>query len=313
MSTGDFAEAARRNMRELLLANGEAAIDRLTALRSIFEETGADFGRSLEELFGAPSSLIVDEILAARIGDAFPDFEACEIVATYQLYELESSIVIAVDRGFIVAMIEVMFGSNGSSPAFHEDRRITHIEARVGQSTIDLLKDALKRAFSPIVDATFHLESIENKFDLSALGRKTSVSIICAYRVRAFGNDGLALIAVPRSALDPFRGALRGNSPAEASAKDQRWVNGIRERVLLTQVTVRASMEKRGLTLGDVARFRVGQVIGLPFSPSSLIRLECEDKGLFWCALGQKDGSYSVRIEDFIVAQDEFVRTILNN
>jgi flagellar motor switch protein FliM len=70
-------------------------------------------------------------------------------------------------------------------------------------------------------------------------------------------------------------------------------------------------MEKRGLTLDDVAKFEVGQVITLPTTLSSLIRLESADETLFWCTLGQKDGLYTVRIEDFVDDKQEFIQKIL--
>jgi flagellar motor switch protein FliM len=64
--------------------------------------------------------------------------------------------------------------------------------------------------------------------------------------------------------------------------------------------------------LAEVSQFKIGQVISLPFSPASLIPLECVGKRLFNCALGQKDGFYTIRIEDVVDDQMEFLHSILS-
>ncbi|HEY8261169.1 MAG TPA: FliM/FliN family flagellar motor C-terminal domain-containing protein, partial [Methylosinus sp.] len=70
-------------------------------------------------------------------------------------------------------------------------------------------------------------------------------------------------------------------------------------------------MEKRDLTLGDIARFEVGQIVELPVTPTGLIKLECEGQALFWCEIGQKDGAYTIRIEDFVDKEQEFIDDVL--
>ncbi len=49
----------------------------------------------------------------------------------------------------------------------------------------------------------------------------------------------------------------------------------------------------------------------LPITPTSLLRVESEGRTLFWCALGQKDGSYTVRIEEFCDERQEFIQDLL--
>jgi flagellar motor switch protein FliM len=70
------------------------------------------------------------------------------------------------------------------------------------------------------------------------------------------------------------------------------------------EVTLRAVLEERLLTLGEIADLKVGQIIGLDATPSTRVKLEGNDRPLFWCHMGQAQGSYVLRVDEAI-AQDK--------
>jgi flagellar motor switch protein FliM len=97
----------------------------------------------------------------------------------------------------------------------------------------------------------------------------------------------------------------------DVSVSDPRWAKQFENEIRRTEVKLRATIEEHQFTLGDIADLRVGQVLKLQATPTSRIKVECNNEALFWCQLGQDDGAYTVRIEDFVDQEQEFLDDIL--
>lgn len=70
-------------------------------------------------------------------------------------------------------------------------------------------------------------------------------------------------------------------------------------------------LDEQELTLADVARFAVGNVIRLGATPDSVLRVECNGERLINCEIGKSNGAYALRIRDFIDQEQEFMNDIL--
>ena len=64
-----------------------------------------------------------------------------------------------------------------------------------------------------------------------------------------------------------------------------------------TRLPVKAVLEEVAMSLGDVANFRVGELLPLQCNDFTSIRLECSGRGMFTCKLGQADGRYRLEVE----------------
>jgi flagellar motor switch protein FliM len=80
-----------------------------------------------------------------------------------------------------------------------------------------------------------------------------------------------------------------------------------------THVTLSAILDERPGTLGEVAAFHVGKVVELNATTNSRVRLECNGERLVWCHLGKSQGKYTLRVEEFIDREQEFLDEILSS
>ena len=60
-------------------------------------------------------------------------------------------------------------------------------------------------------------------------------------------------------------------------------------------------------TLGDIASLRAGEVLALQANAKTQVRLECNAEPLFFCDLGQADGFYTLRTDDFVDQEQELL------
>ncbi|MBI1867227.1 MAG: FliM/FliN family flagellar motor switch protein [Methylocystis sp.] len=313
MALAAMEETAEQNLQGRLLAGGGISVDHLTMLQAAFERMAANFADTIRGMSAAPTYFFVDDIDAGRIGDILDSYGGCMLAAIYHAADLDSKILIGVDRGFTFSLIEALFGADGSEPTYQEDRGLSNIETRAVQFAFDHLTKALQSSLSLAEGTSFEMERVETKLDFAIIGRRNSFAVICKCKLQAFEREGEIFIVIPQSALNKFREAFSRDLSGEGSTQDPHWTKKMQDRVVQTEITIHATMEKRDLTLNDIACFEVGRVVRLPTSPTGLLKLECEGQALFWCTLGQKDGFYTIRIEDFIDHDQEFIDDVLGN
>lgn len=289
--------------RDPLLWNAEATLDRFPLLREVFQQAADELSGYIGEMSTTPVSVFLERLGAKRIDALEGDFAFCEAVANTYVTQLETRAAIGVSRDFIVNLLELMFGSGGAEPCYNAKRPLTNIEKRIAEFALERIAECTRNAFRSFVETEFRLGPMEASADLSALGRKNHIAIFCILSMRAQDEYHRAIIAVPRAALEPFRSVLSEDYAGETRVHDSCWSHKIRHHVNKTSVTLRAIIEKPNVFLEDVVSLNVGSIIELPIGPSDRLRLDCEGKQLFWCALGQKDGRYTVRIDNAI---DEF-------
>ncbi|OYX08329.1 MAG: hypothetical protein B7Z15_15090 [Rhizobiales bacterium 32-66-8] len=170
---------------------------------------------------------------------------------------------------------------------------------------------ALRASFALVSDTPFQFERQETRMDFAVIGRRNNLAITAKFLLQALNRGGEMFVIIPQSALTPLRQALSRTTPQESTGRDPKWAQQIRGEVNRTNVKVRAILEERPFPLGDIANFKVGQVIKLQATPRSRIKLESNDQPLFWCHLGQSEGSYVLRVDDQINQNQEFLDDIL--
>jgi len=138
------------------------------------------------------------------------------------------------------------------------------------------------------------------------------MSVCANVMLQALYRGGQMFLIIPHSALNPLRQKLTHVVVGDARASDPNWREKMEAEVQRTDVKLDAVLEEREMTLADVAKFQVGQVIELDSTPRSLARLESNNQVLFWCKIGQMDGFYAMQVADPVDQKREFVDDILS-
>jgi flagellar motor switch protein FliM len=312
MSMDSAVEYASRGVRERLLSGGGPSLDRMPLLRAVLDAMASEVQDSMRGLAEGAMQFVVEATSVARASDLLVEAERSALAAAYVSgADLDAKTIIGADRRFVFTLLEALFGSDGSETPYDMERALTAIETRVGMLAFARVTAALQAAFLSLAGTSFSLEPAEARAEPAGGARKNGFCVVCRCRLRAFGTEGELFVAIPQATLDPMRDALSQAASTAAPSADPLWAKRMKERVTQTEVTLSAVMEKTDLTLADVARFEVGQVIELPVSPTGLVALMCEGQSLFWCEIGQKDGSYTIRIDDFVDQQQEFIDDVL--
>ncbi|TCR63653.1 FliM/FliN family flagellar motor switch protein [Bosea sp. BK604] len=301
-----------------LLESTGISIDRLPMLQLIFDRLSTSCADTVRQMSSSPAYFSFAGVQSQRIGEALGGHSYNAIAGIFHSPEWDSRILIGFDRDVVFTLLEVLFGADGSEPAYKyepdfpdDERPYTNIEMQVAQAVFELVARNLKTAFAPVCDTSFHFERIETRMDFAAIGSRSNLAVKAQFLIQGLDNCGGMFIVIPQTALNPFRQNL-SRVLSGSAVRDPRWSKQIQSKVQRTEVKLSAILEERPISLGEISALKIGQVLELQASPRSLVQLQCNDETVFWCRLGQRDGSYVLKIEDSANYEQEFLDDLLS-
>ena len=112
---------------------------------------------------------------------------------------------------------------------------------------------------------------LDDEGDLGIPWRYVTVHVIFqdTRAIQALNRGGEMFLILPQSVINPMRPALSKVLTGDTAARDPKWTQQIAAEVQKAEVTLRAVLEERLLTLGEIADLKVGQIIGLDATPDS--------------------------------------------
>ncbi|RVU15608.1 flagellar motor switch protein FliM [Methylobacterium oryzihabitans] len=303
--------AERPDVRDRLLNAAGLALDRLPMLHVIFDRLATGCVDTMKHLVASPIYYSLNGIESGRFGDLLDPYDANAVVGIFHAENWDGHILVGLDRDFIFTMVEVLLGADGSEPPLDDERNFSGIELRIAQMTFEQVGKALESAFSLVSKTPFVLERTETRLDFAVIGRRSNKALGAKFLLQGLNRGGEMFLIIPQSVLAPMRQNLAKVLTGESSARDPRWAEQIAAKVQRTEVRLRAVLEERTLTLGEIADLRVGQILALDATPQTLVKLEGNDQALFWCHVGQAQGSYVLRIDEPIAQEKEFMDDVL--
>jgi flagellar motor switch protein FliM len=304
--------AASRRMVQKLLEAPKLSIDRLPVLHTIFERVATSCGEHLRQYCAAPTTFFVNQVKTGNSWDILESYEDA-IGVVYYVPEWDANVLIGVDRKFIFSLIEMTYGADGSESPFDSDRPFSNFEAHFAKDVVSLAAQALENCFESVASLSFKFERIETQIEFTILG-PNEVAVVAAQLLFQVGDlGGRLFVLVPQAALYPIRKKLeREHQPVTLHA-DPRWTRLMQKGVARTDVRLQVILEKKVMTLGEITRLEVGQLLQLSTSSGDLITLESGSEPLFRCRLAQSKGSFIVVVESTINPKDEFIGELLNS
>ncbi|MGY3617864.1 flagellar motor switch protein FliM [Bradyrhizobium sp. USDA 10063] len=295
-----------------LLGAAGISVDRMPMLHVIFDQMTNLCAESLRSMSPSQSYFSLTGVGSDRLSEILDGYESEAIVAVFHAQAWDGRILIGFDRDFVYTMVELLFGSDGAEPPLDMPRVFSNVELHVAEALFERFGKALQSSFSRASDVKFNLERVETRMDYLAIGRLNNMAVYAKILVQGLDRGGEMFIVIPHSVLNPLRQSLSQIVSGESVSTDPNWSKQLHNEIQRTEVVLKAVLEERSLSLGEVAGFHVGQVIKLNATPSTLVRLECNNQRLFWCQMGQLNGAYSLQVKESADQKREFIDGILS-
>ncbi len=298
---------------ERLLDAGGISVERMPMLHVIFDRMLTQCSESLRSLCSSPAIFSVVSTQTERMGDILSTFEGRVLVAIFQAASWESRIILGVDHNFMFAMAEALFGGDGSEPSVQEDRPPSNIEMRMAQTIFDRVAKSMQASFSAAVETSLKFETLETRMDFAVIVPRNTFAIVTTVKLQILDRTGELYVVLPQPALNTIRQSLASDTSKETVSRDPRWVRQMQNEITRAEVTLQGMIEEKQFTLADIADLKVGQTLHLQATAKSRVKLECNSQALFWCQLGQAEGHYTLRVDEVVDKDQEFMDDILSH
>jgi len=295
-----------------LLGAAGISVERMPMLHVIFDQMTNLCAESLRSMSPSQSYFSLSGVASDRLSDILDRYEGEAIAAVFYAQAWDARVLIGFDRDFVYTMIELLFGADGAEPPLDMPRVFSNVEVHVAEALFERFGKALQSSFSLASEVTFALERVETRMDYLAIGRPNNMAVSAQILLQGLDRGGEMFIVIPHAGLNPIRTALSQIVTGESASTDPKWSRQLHSEIQRTEVVLRAVLEERSFSLGEVAKFHVGQVIKLNATPDTMVRLECNNQRLFWCQMGQLNGAYSLQVKESADQKREFIDGILS-
>lgn len=307
---------AERNIEAQLRSAAKIEPERLSRLKLLAAEWAEAGALALNAFYAAPVEITFSGLSSLVFTPAQPEIKASVIAMAIGSVKWQETGFVLADEHLADTLVEAVFGGGGQAPA-EERRPMTKLDRRFVERAFATLVEAGNPVFQDVavldmVPGQVVAEAVGPLLD-EMLPRENRTFIQLAFRIGVGHYKSTIRFAIPERALAPHRRKLTIVPETAPVVTDEGWARDITEGLQLADLEVRALLDEQEITLGEVARFTLGQTIVLDATMDSLIIVECEEQRLFRGRMGRSRDSYVVRIEEKIDPTEEFIDDILSD
>jgi flagellar motor switch protein FliM len=280
---------------EKLKEIAKLSLDRLPVLNSIFEDMAVTCVERFRDYCSPAFTAFVNQVAS---GDSWDLLEAGadSIAVIFYCREWDARILLGLERRLVFAIIEAMFGGDGSELPFDGTRPFTALETRVGRLVCEFAAKALEASFGKVCEISLAYERTETALEFTTLGQSSMIMIEAKILFQVLDQGGVLFVLIPQNTMNPIRQKLERERRPLPSSYDPRWTSALTQRVSKAEVILCAMIEGKNIELDDILRLEAGKTIELSGTDQNII-LECEGDRLFRGRLGQSRGHFTITVD----------------
>jgi flagellar motor switch protein FliM len=294
-----------------LFGGASASLDRLPMFRGVFERAASLCAQEMRALTADPPQLTVASLETGTAADVFAQHDGAIVTGVFHAAGWNTRLLISARRSAVFSIVEMMLGGDGSQLAYAGKRPFSKIETRIAVAFFERFAKALTASVAPVAATPLVLEAAANAIDFDPIGGRGAAVFAVQLKLDVLGRGGEILMAVPQSAIAARRQAFARTSK-DALQPDPRWSQQIENEITRANVILNAVLDQRTMHLDEISRFRVGQVLQLKATPRTRVHLECDGERMVLCQFGKSNGVYTLRVDDFVDREQEFMNDILS-
>ena len=215
-----------------------------------------------------------------------------------QLHPLRGTGLIVFEPKLVFTILDNYFGGEGRFQARIEGREFTATELRVIRMVLNLCFNDLTEAWSPVMPVKFEFVNHEVNPQFANIVSPSEVVVISTFHIELDGGGGDLHITLPYSMLEPIRELLDTGLQSDRSTDDGRWAKSMREELMLADVNLSATLAQTKLTLEEVRKLKVGDII--PITMPTTVTTMVENIPVFRATYGEHNDKAALKITSII-------------
>ncbi|WP_374249600.1 flagellar motor switch protein FliM [Thermomonas sp.] len=267
---------------------------RLPTLEMINERFARTWRIGLFNLLRRSADLSVRGIDMIRFGEYMHSLHVPTNLNLVKMKPLRGTGIVMFEPRLVFTVVDNFFGGNGKYHTRIEGREFTPTEMRVIQLLLKQTFADFAEAWAPVMHVEFEYMNSEVNPHFANIISPREYIVVCRFHVDLEGGGGELHLALPWSMLEPIREQLDAGVQSDRIEKDENWIRAMRTQLLDADIELSSTLATRQISLRELSRLKVGDVIPLELRPT--VPMQVEHLPLFTGEFGIHNGRNAVKI-----------------
>ncbi|KGO97665.1 flagellar motor switch protein FliM [Novilysobacter defluvii] len=267
---------------------------RMPTLEMINERFARTWRVGLFNLLRRSADLSVRGVDLVRFGEYMHSLQVPTNINLVKMKPLRGTGLVLFEPRLVFTVVDNFFGGSGKYHTRIEGREFTPTEMRVIQLLLRQTFADLAEAWAPLMPVEFeYLNSEVNPHFANIISPREYI-VVSRFHVELEGGGGEFHVSLPYSMLEPIREQLDTGLQSDRVERDEGWIRAMRQQLMEAPVELSSALARREITLGELCRLKVGDVI--PIDLPDTVTLEVERTPVFTGRFGTHNGVNAVKV-----------------
>jgi flagellar motor switch protein FliM len=211
------------------------------------------------------------------------------------LKPLRGNALFVIEPRLVFTVIDTMFGSDGRFHTRVEGRDFTLTEQRIILRMLTVILEEYTKAWASVYPLNFEYQRAEMHTQFANIATPSEIVVTSTFTLEFGASGGDLHICFPYASVEPIRDMLYSPVQGDQMEPDRRWLRMLSKQIQLADVELVATLAKTELTVRDLVKMKVGDVI--PVDIPATIEATIDGVPIFECKVGTLNGQYAVKIE----------------
>jgi len=255
--------------------------DQLRTLQNLHD----NFARLLSSTFSTLQRSVIEINLVSVDQITYSEFimslSSPSCTYTFRMEPLEGVAIIDFSQSVVFSFVDRLFGGRGTSIV--TEREITWIEKSVMNNIIDCSLRDLERTWERIIPLECNVEMLETNPEFVQVVPASETVVLISFELKSENVSGLVNLCYPYISIEPIAFRLGGQnlvSSAKEVPKEELLKN--RKRIELFDTNVKVHLGSTNITVGELLKLKVGNIVTLNKKVSDDIEVYVEDELKFY-------------------------------
>jgi flagellar motor switch protein FliM len=270
---------------------------RLPQLEVIYEKFMRSFRVSLSGALRKIASITLASTDFLKFGEFINTLPMPTCMSVLRFHNLRGSALLVIESKLAYALVDSFFGGADRPYTKIEGKDFTGIELQIVQKVVGLAIDDLEVAWESVekIGCSFVRTEVNPQF--VGIVPPTDVVIASTFDVELENANGTITIVIPYSTIEPIKQKLQSGFQIESDQTDKKmWTAIIREQLLETAMNLQVFLGNSEISLGDLMRLKIGDVIPLDQDATGEFDIQVEGVRKFKGYMGIHHGSVAMQL-----------------
>jgi flagellar motor switch protein FliM len=218
----------------------------------------------------------------------------------FRMEPLRGHALLVLDSKLVFTLVDIFLGGQGKTSFRVEGREFTAIESRLIRKVVNLIFHDLEKAWNTVHSILVRHVRSEINPQFVGIVLPSDLVIMLPFTMELDQSTGQIHFCIPYSMVEPIKGKLYSGYQSDNLEIDHRWGERLLDRIRCAEVEVVVELGRGNITVQDLLRLSVGEVLALGNEVSGLISARVEGVPKFLGRAGVVGANKAFQVEERI-------------